>query len=51
MMMVVIMPMMGQGLFAVNMGMMAPVMTLILHLIFGMVLGASYQKMIATSAK
>jgi uncharacterized membrane protein YagU involved in acid resistance len=43
MMMLVIMPMMGAGLFAMEMGMMAPVMTLMLHLIFGAVLGLSYK--------
>ena len=50
MMMVVIMPMMGQGLFAMSMGIMAPVMTLILHLIFGVVLGGSYQKLMGSPA-
>lgn len=44
MMMVVIMPMMGAGLFGLSMpsGMMVPVATLILHVIFGFVLGAVY---------
>jgi len=41
-MMIVIMPMMGNGFFAMNMGMMAAVATLILHIIFGAVLGFSY---------
>ncbi|THF67989.1 MAG: hypothetical protein E8G75_13720 [Sulfitobacter sp. SK025] len=41
-MMVVVMPMAGAGLFGMNMGIMAPVMTLVLHVIFGAVLGAVY---------
>lgn len=39
MMMILPMPMAGAGLFGLNLGMMAPVMTLILHVIFGAVLG------------
>ena len=39
MMMVAVMPMAGAGLFGMAMGMMAPVMTLMLHIIFGAVLG------------
>jgi uncharacterized membrane protein YagU involved in acid resistance len=38
-MMILAMPMAGAGLFGVKLGMMAPVMTLILHLIWGAVLG------------
>ena len=45
MMMVALMPMMGAGMFAINMGMMAPVMTLVLHVIFGAVLGFAYNKL------
>lgn len=45
MMMFVIMPMMGAGMFAQNMGMKAPIMTLILHLIFGATLGFSFNKL------
>lgn len=41
-MMIVLMPMMGQGLFGINLGVMAPVMTFLLHIIFGAVLGWSY---------
>ena len=41
-MMLIPMPMAGAGLFAMKMGMMAPVMTLLLHLIWGAVLGATY---------
>ncbi len=43
-MMIVIMPMMGAGLLGLAMGAMAPVMTLVLHLIFGAVLGAVYRR-------
>lgn len=42
-MMLVVMPMAGAGLFGMNMGIMAPVMTFVLHLIFGAVLGAVYK--------
>ncbi|MFU8877704.1 MAG: DUF6789 family protein [Wenzhouxiangellaceae bacterium] len=41
-MMVALMPMMGAGLFAMNMGMMATVATLVLHIIFGLVLGLAW---------
>jgi len=41
-MMVIVMPMVGAGLFGMNMGIMAAVMTLMLHLIFGAVLGWVY---------
>lgn len=44
-MMVAAMPMAGAGLFGLNFGMMAPVMTLMLHLIFGAVLGFTFQKL------
>ncbi len=45
-MMVVLMPMMGGGLFGTQMpsGMMVPVATLILHLIFGAVLGVVFSR-------
>lgn len=45
-MMVVLLPMMGAGLFGTQMpsGMMVPVATLILHLIFGAVLGLAYSR-------
>ncbi len=45
-MMVMLMPMAGAGLFAMNMGLMAPMMTLVLHLIFGAVLGWVYGRQI-----
>lgn len=47
MMMIAIMPMMGAGLFGLNLvsGMMAPVATMMLHLIFGVVLGFAYNKL------
>lgn len=43
-MMLVLMPMMGAGLFGLNMpsGIMAPMATLILHAIFGIVFGLVY---------
>jgi len=36
------MPMAGVGLFGMTMGLMAPMMTLVLHVIFGAVLGVTY---------
>jgi len=47
-MMVVLMPMAGAGLFGMNMGVMAPMMTLVLHLIFGAVLGWIYGRSAAS---
>jgi len=41
-MMLMLMPMAGAGLFAMKMGLMATMMTLVLHLIFGAVLGWVY---------
>lgn len=43
-MMVIIMPMVGAGLFGLNFGIMAPMMTLMLHIIFGAVLGWIYAR-------
>lgn len=42
-MMVMVMPMAGAGLFGMAFGIMAPMMTLVLHIVFGAVLGAVYQ--------
>lgn len=46
MMMIGLMPMMGNGLFGLSMpsGIMIPVATLVLHLVFGVVLGKTYAK-------
>ena len=41
-MMIIMMPMAGAGLFGISLGIMAPLMTLMLHLIFGLVLGWIY---------
>lgn len=41
-MMVLLMPMMDAGLFGMQLGILAPVMTLMLHLVFGGVLGWFY---------
>lgn len=41
-MMILIMPMAGAGFFGLGLGVMAPVMTLVLHIIFGAVLGAVF---------
>jgi hypothetical protein len=39
------MPMAGAGLFGLHIGIMAPVATLVLHLIWGLVLGISYKRL------
>jgi hypothetical protein len=36
------MPMAGQGLFGLEIGIMAPIMTAVLHAIYGAVLGGVY---------
>jgi len=41
-MMIMVMPMAGAGFFGMSFGMMAPIMTLMLHIIFGAVLGGVY---------
>jgi hypothetical protein len=41
-MMAMLMPMAGAGFFGMAMGMMAPLMTLVLHVIFGAVLGGVF---------
>ncbi len=48
-MMIMVMPMAGAGFFGMNLGMMAPVMTLVLHVIFGVVLGKVYIALPATT--
>lgn len=45
-MMFIVMPMAGAGFFGLNIGVMAPVATLVLHLIFGAVMGYSYAKLL-----
>jgi uncharacterized membrane protein YagU involved in acid resistance len=42
MMMIVVMPMGGVGMFGLGLGIMAPTATLILHVVFGLVLGGVY---------
>jgi len=44
MMMIGPMPMAGAGLFGLKLGMMAPIATLMLHLIWGLALGLGYKK-------
>lgn len=46
-MMIAVMPMAGAGLFGLGLGIMAPVMTLMLHVVFGAVLGAVFQTIAA----
>ena len=50
MMMLMIMPMAGAGFLGLKIGMMAPVMTLVLHVIYGAVLGYVYGKLGADKA-
>ena len=50
-MMVVLMPMAGAGVFGLNLGISAPIMTLMLHLIFGAILGAYYGHALARQAR
>ncbi len=47
-MMIIVMPMAGAGFFGLKLGIMAPVMTLILHLIWGAVLGYVYKSLPGT---
>jgi len=46
-MMIVMMPMAGAGFFGLGLGIMAPIMTLVLHVIFGAVLGWVYGQMVS----
>ncbi len=41
-MMVGMMPLAGAGLFGMQLGIMAPIMTLLMHVVFGAVLGAAF---------
>jgi len=41
-MMVMVMPMAGAGFFGLGMGIAAPILTLVMHLVFGAVLGGVY---------
>lgn len=50
-MMLITMPMAGAGLFGLNLGPMAPVMTLILHLFWGAVLGVVFQALPSQSTQ
>lgn len=43
------MPMAGAGLFGLKLSIAAPIMTLVLHILFGAVLGGVYYKLIARS--
>jgi hypothetical protein len=49
-MMIAMMPMAGAGFFGSHLGMTAPVMTLMLHIVFGFVLGSVYalERLVAT---
>lgn len=45
-----IMPMAGVGIFGLDLGMIAPIIVLLFHLIFGAVLGLVYQSRVKISA-
>jgi len=47
MMMIGPMPMAGAGMFGLNLGIMAPIATLMLHIIWGVVLGLTYKRFAA----
>lgn len=49
-MMAMVMPMAGAGLFGMKLGIIAPVMTWVLHLVFGAVLGVVFARSSATPA-
>jgi len=49
-MMVMVMPMAGAGFFGLSLGVMAPVMTLMLHLVYGAVLGSLYGKLLSSAS-
>ncbi len=48
-MMIAFMPLAGNGIFGMSIGMMVPVMTFVLHVIFGTVMGLVYQKLNAAT--
>ena len=50
MMMILPMPMAGAGLFGMKLGVMVPMMTLMMHLIWGAVLGFTYGRLQANSS-
>lgn len=50
-MMVAVMPVAGAGLFGLHLGMGAPIATLVLHWVFGAVLGAVFGKLAATRSQ
>ncbi|GAC1578394.1 MAG: hypothetical protein NVS3B5_11040 [Sphingomicrobium sp.] len=47
-MMIMVLPMAGAGIFGMTLGIMAPIMTLMLHVIFGAVLGWTYGKAVTS---
>ena len=49
-MMLVAMPMAGQGLFGLALGPSAPVMTLVLHLVYGVTIAAVFGKLVGCKA-
>lgn len=50
-MMIAIMPMAGAGVFGMALGIMAPAMTFMLHVIYGAVLGFTYSHLFVPSAQ
>ena len=48
-MMIMVMPMAGAGLFGLDLGIGAPIATLVLHWVYGAVLGTAYGRLTASS--
>lgn len=46
-MMIMVMPMAGAGMFGMAFGIMAPMMTLVLHIVYGAVLGIVFHMLVA----
>jgi len=44
--MILVMPMAGAGVFGMSLGLMAPMMTLALHIVFGAVLGVTFRVLV-----
>lgn len=50
-MMIVLMPLAGHGSFGTDLGIITPLMTLMLHLVFGAILGWTYGRMTSITVK
>ncbi len=50
-MMIMVLPMAGAGLFGMVIGIMAPMMTLVLHIVYGAVLGTVFRMLVAPNQR